>query len=329
MVNPARSSETETTKRPPGSARGLLVAGIAAIGLTLFAAAAPAQSPEPVPLSLPNVEQRTVFSKSGSEYRVFIVKPKSPPPASGYPVLYTLDANATIGFFANLGASHAGRDELSGFTPGLIVAVGYPTDQMFDMRRRSMDYTPDRAIPNSGTYLKPEQTGGADAFLDFLEHELKPAIERDFKIDRQKQGLYGHSFGGLFTLHVLFSRPALFQTYIAASPSIWWADRGILKSRDRFLAGNPKLEGKRLLILVGGLEQDLAPHQAKAKDAAEIAARLKERRMVSEARDLRDRLAPLSANGLELQFEEVAGETHSSVIPYTVIKAFRFAFQVR
>ncbi len=329
MVDRAVRSTTDFRCQSPGAARGLLVFAMALMGLVAYSASPSAQSPAPVSVSLANVEQRTVIAKNGAEYRVFIVKPKSPPPASGYPVLYALDGNSTLGFFSNLSAAHIGRDDLSGFVPGLIVSIGYPADQMFDMRRRSMDYTPHRATPDSGTYLKPEYTGGADAFLAFLEHELKPAIERDFKINAQKQALYGHSFGGLFTLHVLFTKPALFQTYIAASPSIWWADRGILQSRDRFLEGKPQLARKRLLILVGGLEQELAPHQAKAKDAAEIAARLKARRMVSDARDLRDGFAPLAANGLQLQFEEVAGESHNSVIPYSVIKAFRFAFSVQ
>lgn len=323
-----------TTKKakPNGKSPGATAWGRAAFtlaGLFALGALATAQPQSPQATVLPDTEQRTVVSKAGHEYRVFIVKPKKPAPASGYPVLYALDGNSVVAMLSNLSRSHVGRDDLTGFVPGLILAIGYPTEQMLDVRRRSLDYTPAQATPDSGTYLKPEQTGGADAFLEFLESELKPAIEREFRIDKQRQALFGHSFGGLFTLHTLFAKPDAFQTYIAASPSIWWADRAILKTRDAFIRAAPNLAGKKLLIMVGGLEQELAQYQAKAKDAAEIEQRLRERRMVSDARDLRDQLLLLQKSGLEVSFEEIANETHVSVTPYAVIKGFRFAFRLQ
>ncbi|MGE0341133.1 MAG: alpha/beta hydrolase [Xanthobacteraceae bacterium] len=290
-------------------------------------AAGQPQSPQAT--VLPDVEQRTIVSKAGHEYRIFIIKPKKPAPESGYPVLYALDGNSVVALLSNLSRGHVGRDDQSGFVSGLVVAVGYPTELMLDVRRRSLDYTPAQATPDSGTYLKPEQTGGADAFLAFLENELKPVIEREFKIDKQRQALFGHSFGGLFTLHTLFTKPDAFQTYIAASPSIWWASRAIMKTADAFIHSAPNLAGKRILLLVGGLEQELAPYQAKAKDAAETERRLRDRRMVSDSRELRDRLLSLQKNGLEVSFEEIANETHLSVITYAAIKGFRYAFRLQ
>ena len=37
---------------------------------------------------------------TGREYRIFIAEPMGPPPEGGYPVLYSLDANATFGTLA-------------------------------------------------------------------------------------------------------------------------------------------------------------------------------------------------------------------------------------
>lgn len=38
--------------------------------------------------------------ETGREYRIFIAEPMGPPPEGGYPVLYSLDANATFGTLA-------------------------------------------------------------------------------------------------------------------------------------------------------------------------------------------------------------------------------------
>lgn len=299
---------------------------LAAVALALALAPAPAAA-QPVPAALPGTEQRTVIARHGGEYRVFIARPKAPPPAAGYPVLYALDGNAAIAPLAGLLLSHGGRNDHARFEPGIVVAVGYPTGKPLDMERRAMDYTPAPATPGSGTYLTPEATGGADRFLDFIENELKPALERDLPIDRSRQAIFGHSFGGLFALHALFTRPQAFQTYVAASPSIWWADRAILGSEKAFAAGRAPLPGTRLLVMVGGQEQELDPALAAAPDAAEIAARLGSRRMVDEARGLATRLSALKERGLAVSFEEIAGETHGSVIPFAVIKGFRFALR--
>lgn len=39
----------------------------------------------------------------------------------------------------------------------------------------------------------------------------------------------GHSFGGLFAMHALTSRPRLFNSIIAVSPSLTWDDRWVLR----------------------------------------------------------------------------------------------------
>lgn len=278
---------------------------------------------------LKNVEQRTIPAKNGDIYRVFIIKPQAPAPESGYPVLYALDGNSVAALFSTLSRSHSGRNELSGFEPGLVVAVGYPTDNLLDMRRRSRDYTPAKATPNSGTYLKPEDTGDAERFLDFIEQELKPAIQAEFKTNPSRQSIYGHSFGGLFVLHALLTRPGTFANYISASPSIWWADRAILKTSAEFLSRKPALNSVSVFLMVGGLEQTVTPDQASAKDAKDIAIRLQERRMVGDAREMAERLASLKERGLSVRFEEIPNETHNSVTLLSAIKAYRFAFQIR
>jgi hypothetical protein len=58
---------------------------------------------------------------------------------------------------------------------------------------------------------------GADKFLDFLISELIPVAEKDYKTNTRI--LYGHSFGGGFTVYTLINRPNYFNYYIASSPT--------------------------------------------------------------------------------------------------------------
>ncbi len=58
---------------------------------------------------------------------------------------------------------------------------------------------------------------GADHFLDFITRELEPLIEKDYLI--KKRILFGHSFGGSFTIYAMINRPEGFNEYIASSPT--------------------------------------------------------------------------------------------------------------
>jgi len=83
--------------------------------------------------------------------------------------------------------------------------------------RRSLDYTPETDLTADA---RGRPVGGAGAFREFIVSDLRPAIEADFPVDTSRQTLFGHSYGGLFVLDTFFADPSLFQTYVAASPSI-------------------------------------------------------------------------------------------------------------
>ncbi|MFG1404078.1 alpha/beta hydrolase [Xanthobacter sediminis] len=300
---------------PLRRAGALLLALAAVLGGTHAAAAGP--------LTLPGTEERTVVSKAGLPYRIFIALPQEPPPPSGYPVLYVLDGNAVAGTLSDYARTQA-RSQGGLIQPAVLVAVGYPGDAPHNMRRRARDLTPAPATADgAGTYLKAEDTGAADAFLSFLVDELRPIIAADFPTDPARQGLMGHSFGGLFTLHVLFTRPAAFSTYIAASPSLWWADRAILKEEATF-AARPPQGRRRLLVTVGGQEQQLHPGLAGQPQAEAVARRLAERRMVDAARELSQRLAALPGAPVEVRFEVFPGQTHASAAPHALLAGLEF-----
>lgn len=167
-------------------------------------------------------------------------------------------------------------------------------------------------------------TRRADAFLDFIEHELQPLVAREFPVDDRRNTLFGQSFGGLLVLHALFTRPGLFADHVAASPSIWWNDRHILKEHDAYVgrATDARPEA-RVLITVGSQEQTPPPGTS-----AERAAMLRERRQVDASRELAADLGQLRSAGLRPEFLEFEGESHGSAVLPALQRAVERAFRV-
>ncbi len=84
------------------------------------------------------------------------------------------------------------------------------------------------------------QGGGADKFLDFLEIELIPYIDQNYRTHDFKV-ISGASIAGLLTIHSLQSRPHLFQAHVAYSPAVWWGDRTTAKKAKAFIAQKTSL----------------------------------------------------------------------------------------
>lgn len=275
-------------------------------GLVLAAATSSARAgSEPAAWSavvLPQAQQLDVqAAATGFRYRVFVSVPASPPPAEGYPVLYVLDGNAAFPVAAFLARSAESRREVTGLAPPVVVGIGYPGAEDFDVTARRRDYTigPDDRSDAA-------TAGGAEHFLDFIEQELKPLLAARHPIDRKRQALFGHSFGGLFVLHALFSRPASFTTYLASSPSIWWQDKRVLGELPGLIASGMS---PRVQISVGALEDD----PPKGSHPPEVRALMASRTMISAARELAGKLQSLAAFRDKVVYHELAGEDHGPV----------------
>lgn len=147
-------------------------------------------------------ERLNVDSPDGLiHYRLDIAIPKKAPPATGYPVMYLLDGNNVM---AELRDEWLGKLEQG--SPPLLVMIGYDIDGTYDMQQRTRDYT--------GTTSK--------AFLELIESSIKREVQGRYSVDRSRQMLWGHSFGGLFVLYALLEKPEAFQTWYAASASLWF-----------------------------------------------------------------------------------------------------------
>lgn len=241
---------------------------------------------------------------TGREYRIFIAEPMGPPPEGGYPVLYSLDANATFGTLAE--AIRLQSRTPRGIPSALIVGIGFDSDSPIVSSERFYNFTEyaeDHELPVRPNGLDWPETGGVEAFLTFIEFQLKPAVERQYAVNRSKQALFGHSLGGFFTLYTLFTRPDTFSRYIAACPSVWWKNYVLYK---RWEEGKLRLQQsgqrKELRLYVGAEEKP-----SMVQDARELYAFLKGHDEV-----------------LETTFHEIEGEGHVSVLPALVSPLLRF-----
>lgn len=95
--------------------------------------------------------------------------------------------------------------------------AGYRVQQMMDHFGDSLSNWIVVGIANTDRRRDLLYINGAAQFLEFITQELIPAVEKDYKI--QKRILYGHSFGGGFTVYAMLHKPAYFNGFIASSPT--------------------------------------------------------------------------------------------------------------
>ncbi len=245
-------------------------------------------------------------------YTIYIYVPQTAVPKTGFPIIYVLDGNAFFNTVTDAIRLQARRADKTGIEPAVVVGIGYPSEEPFPSSRHydfteATDLEQLPAHPTGGQW--PEH-GGAPAFFQFIEKELKPYIEKQFAIDCSKQTLLGHSLGGLFTLYTMFNHPTAFQCYIAGSPSIHWNKAGIEKYAQQFSA-NLKAHPQtiKLLMAAGSLENF---HKSG---------------MNANAKQLTEKLQALTPYGMRAKYCDFTGENHISVVPVLINYALKFMQQ--
>ncbi|MBO3116421.1 alpha/beta hydrolase [Winogradskyella sp. DF17] len=70
---------------------------------------------------------------------------------------------------------------------------------------------------------RPNTMGGGRNFLNFIEKELIPYVDENYRTEPSRT-LIGHSLGGLLTLNSYMDKNSVFNAYISIDPSIWWSE---------------------------------------------------------------------------------------------------------
>ncbi len=148
-----------------------------------------------------------------------------------FSVVYMLDAHAPQN---TMMAGIIEQQSWGGMMPEMIV-VGIQNTN------RTRDLTP--------TKTARAGTGGGDKFLEFIEKEVIPLIEKNYRTQPFRV-FAGHSLGGLFAVYAFASRPELFNAFIAASPVLHWDNDFVIKRAEETFKQNKDWK-KTMYISVG------------------------------------------------------------------------------
>jgi len=174
-------------------------------------------------------------------------------------------------------------------------------------RRRDFTY-PTRVEAAKKLY---PTTGHSEQFINFIEKELQPYIEKNYKTTSSKT-IIGQSLGGLLAAEVLLKKPELFNQYIIVSPSIWWDNGSILNLSSPILEQNFK-QLTRIYIGVG--KEGLVPGD-------------NPRMMEVDANLLADKIKSTESKTVTVYFDYLPQEDHATIMHQAVFNALRFLYPI-
>jgi len=140
-----------------------------------------------------------------------------------YQVIYLLDGSADEDFIHTAGLVQFANFPWLNIIPESIVVGIANVD-------RKRDFT----FPTTVAKDKEQfpTTGSSKAFLEYVEQEVQPLIEANYRTESSKT-IVGQSLGGLLATEILFKKPELFDKYIIVSPSLWWDDESLLQYKPK------------------------------------------------------------------------------------------------
>ncbi len=237
-------------------------------------------------------ETHTFRSQILAEKRVLnIVLPENFDKQKSYPVIYLLDGsvNEDIIHISGLVQFFNMMYQM----PDFIVVGIANTD-------RKRDFT----FPTSLKDLKDKYptTGGSASFIAFIEKEVLPYINSNFKTTGIKY-LVGQSLGGLLATEILLKKPWLFTHYFIISPSLWWNNESLLD------------ESKSLLQQQA--DTDLYVYVSVGSEGI---------MMESVAEKLVKVLKKSGKKNLTVDFMPLPKENHATILHNSIYEAFKIQF---
>jgi predicted alpha/beta superfamily hydrolase len=260
--------------------------------LLLPAAAVHARAQAAAPLVIG--ETFTIESKTLGETRrinVYLPPAYAASAASRLPVLYMPDGGMAEDFLhvAGLVQVSTGNGTMRPF-----ILVGIENTE----RRR--DLTGPTQV-DADRKIAP-RVGGSAAFRTFIRSELMPAITSRYRTTPET-AIIGESLAGLFVVETLLLEPALFDTYIAIDPSLWWNKNDLVTSAAKRWDSIPRPRTKTLYLA------------SSSDDREHLTRRL--------AGLLEKRAGPT----LKLHYQPMPAETHATIYHPAALRAVRLLFK--
>jgi len=207
-----------------------------------------------------------------------------------YPIIYLLDGSKDEDFIHISGIVQFGSFSWINMLPeSIVVGIGN-IDRKRDFTSPSENKLDQKEFPSAGK-SKP--------FIEFLETELQPFINSNYRVS-DTTTIIGQSLGGLLVTEILFKQPELFDNYIIVSPSLWWND-------EKLLTIKPKAyQSEKIIYIAGGKEGEV---------------------MERTAKELFDKLSKNKKDNTRIFFKFLEDKSHGDALHLAVYNAFEIMFK--
>ena len=275
------------------------------VSLSLFAVHAYSNGK---PYYLPEVDTHIIHSKYVKQsYEILVARPITKKgDTKPLPVLYTTDANLYFDAFRSIASQLP-------VTPFILVGIAYrPADNLMgavSLRGRDLLWDGYADLPESLFQEVPikgvestQERKGAEKFIRFIRDELIPLIDSRYPTIKGDRGYFGHSAGGSFGLHTIFSQANLFNRLIISSPGISFrGDDFLLRDASKFIKKGECVSAS--LFVSVGADEEFEP------------GLMQDWSIVSNYYRLVQWLKANNIEGIEFVDKVFPGETHATV-PY-------------
>ncbi|GAA4482471.1 alpha/beta hydrolase-fold protein [Gluconacetobacter asukensis] len=244
-------------------------------------------------------------SRLHRDYQILVSLPATykSRPHDKFPVIFLTDAD--YGFPVVRSIANRMNDHGAGMEDAVIVGLSYAIGDSPAFSRRR-DYTP---TPNGDGGVKPDIQGRppiygeAKEYQDYIERDIFPYVAAHYHVDMKNKIYLGHSYGGLFGVYCLLTKPEMFQHYIFGSPSLWFDNHVMFKLEDAYAGTHGDLQAD-IYAGVGSTETPDRPNN-----------------QYDMVRDLQTFIGSLRKHHyphLKIQMRIFQGEDHLTVFPLTI-----------
>ena len=284
-------------------------------------AAAPPAAANPTPFVLKDTEVRTIRAKAlQRDYEIYVSLPPSyhSSPRRRFPVLFVSDGDYSFPLVRSIAQRVGNRAQ--GLEEFILVGLSYAVGDTRQFSRRR-DYTPtpngEKTRDESG---RPPVFGEAEEYRRFLADELMPFVAATYRTDTNRSIYAGHSYGGLFGVHILLTEPKMFSHYILGSPSLWF-DQKVMFAREKAYAdANKDLKANVLMAIASYETINRASNDPRFSRNLDMIADMQEFEKALRSRDY---------PGLSLTSEIIPGEDHLTVFPAIITRGLMWALPAR
>ena len=261
-------------------------------------------------------ERHLLSSVDGQrKYQIDMAIPSQASPPGGFAVLYMLDGNAAMDTL-----TQADLTEMARKHPPVLVAIGYDEDTRHDANARAYDYTPPYPASAGRTdapVVRGRAGGGAEVFFELIQNRIKPLVATRASVNAQQEYLWGHSYGGLFTLYTFLTHPDAFSRYIAGDPSGWWNDGVLAQFWKAFDIA--RATDRQVTILLASRPGDTR------RAGAASCARPESTTPADPCGTTRLMVDTLNRSGHDATFEAVQHASHGDMLPISLKRAMQLA----